>query len=233
MKKLSGRVLAAFLVLFAFAHFSCPVSRAALSRPTVEKDPAAEAVTEWESVYFTARADGAEDYAWRFVSADGSTLYTADAAPNYFPGLRIEGQGTDTLTLLDVPSSLDGWSVQCLFTDSDGGKALSARAQLTVYAVGPTETPEVTPSPEISETPTPAPTETPSPVPAVEAEGTPEPTPSPEPTATPAPAHSAPISRRAVLGIFAALVALALILGAVSLSLRGGAHSSRQRRGRR
>ena len=66
----------------------------------------------------------------------------------------------------------------------------------------------------VSATPTPAPT----PIPTV----------IPVPTATPAAA--APLSRRAVLGVFAGLVALALALGALSLKVRSGAHSAHRRR---
>ena len=47
---------------------------------------------------------------------------------------------------------------------------------------------------------------------------------------TPAPAAAAPLSRRAVLGVFAGLVALALLLGALSLKVRSGAHSAHRHR---
>lgn len=228
MRHFLRRTAGALLVLFVISAFLSPRALGALSRPAVEKDPSPEAVNEWESAVFIARADGAALFAWRIVSPDGTTLYDAAAAPEYFPGLRVQGADTDTLTMLDIPSSLDGWQVECLFTGDAGEKALSERASLTVYPVGPTAAPEPTPTPEPS--PTPGPTPTPEPSPTPEITPSPEPSEPPAPTASPAPAAAAPLSRRAVLGVFAGLVALALVLGMLSLKVRGGAHSARRRR---
>lgn len=241
MRHFLRRTAGALLVFFVIAAFAVPSALGALSRPAVEKGPSPEAVNEWESAVFIARAYNATAFTWRIVSPDGTTLYDAAAAPEYFPGLHVQGADTDTLTLLDIPSSLDGWQVECLFTDNSGEKALSERASLTVYPVGPTVAPDPTSTPDISPTPEPTPTPdvtptpevtpTPSPEPTGVPEDTPSPAPeTPEPTATPAPAAAAPLSRRAVLGVFAGLVALALILGALSLKVRGGAHSAHRRR---
>ena len=233
MKDFLRRTAGALLVLFVLAAFAAPGAHGALFRPAVEKDPAPEAVNEWESAVFIARANGAALFAWRIVSPDGTALYDAAAAPEYFPGLRVQGADTDTLTLLDIPSALNGWQVECLFTDNSGEKALSERAALTVYPVGPTAVPDPTPTPDVTPTPelSPTPEVTPTPEPTAAQETTPSPVPeTPEPTATPAPAAAAPLSRRAVLGVFAGLVALALILGALSLKVRGGAHGTRRRR---
>ena len=233
MRHFLRRTAGALLVFFVIAAFAAPSALGALSRPAMEKDPSPEAVNEWESAVFIARAFGAALFAWRIVSPDGTTLYDAAAAPEYFPGLRVQGADTDTLTLLDIPSALNGWQVECLFTDAAGEKALSARASLTVYPVGPTVAPDPTPTPDVTPTPEPSPTPevTPSPEPTEIPEDTPSPAPeTPEPAVTPAPAAAAPLSRRAVLGVFAGLVALALILGALSLKIRGGAHSAHRRR---
>lgn len=138
MRHLLRRTAGALLALFVIAAFAAPHALGALSRPAVEKPPSPEAVNEWESAVFIARANGAAFFAWRIVSSDGTALYDAAAAPEYFPGLRVQGADTDTLTLLDIPSSLNGWQVECLFTDDAGEKALSGRASLTVYPVGPT-----------------------------------------------------------------------------------------------
>ena len=228
MRHFLRRTAGALLVLFVISAFLSPRALGALSRPAVEKDPSPEAVNEWESAVFIARADGAALFAWRIVSPDGTTLYDAAAAPEYFPGLRVQGADTDTLTMLDIPSSLDGWQVECLFTDDSGEKALSGRASLTVYPVGPTAAPEPTPTPDL--TPMPDVTPTPAPSPTPETTPSPEPSEPPAPTDSPAPAAAAPLSRRAVLGVFAGLVALALVLGMLSLKVRGGAHSARRRR---
>lgn len=233
MRHLLRRTAGALLALFVIAAFAAPHALGALSRPAVEKSPSPEAVNEWESAVFIARANGAALFAWRIVSSDGTALYDAAAAPEYFPGLRVQGADTDTLTLLDIPSSLNGWQVECLFTDDAGEKALSGRASLTVYPVGPTASPEPTPTPDATPTPEPSPTPeiTPSPEPTEIPTATPSPVPeTPVPTATPAPAAAAPLSRRAVLGVFAGLVALALLLGALSLKVRSGAHSAHRHR---
>ena len=128
MRHFLRRTAGALLVLFVISAFLSPRALGALSRPTVEKAPSPEAVNEWESAVFVARANGAALFAWRIVSPDGTTLYDAAAAPEYFPGLRVQGADTDTLTMLDIPSSLDGWQVECLFTGDSGEKALSERA---------------------------------------------------------------------------------------------------------
>ena len=241
MRHFLRRTAGALLVFFVIAAFAVPSALGVLSRPAVEKDPAPEAVNEWESAVFIARAYNATAFTWRIVSPDGTTLYDAVAAPEYFPGLRVQGADTDTLTLLDIPSALNGWQVECLFADAVGEKALSGRASLIVYPVGPTAVPDPTSTPDISPTPEPTPTPdvtptpevtpTPSPEPTGVPEAAPSPAPeTPEPTATPTPAAASPLSRRAVLGVFAGLVALALILGALSLKIRSGAHSAHRRR---
>jgi len=137
MRHLLRRTAGALLALFVIAAFAAPHALGALSRPAVEKPPSPEAVNEWESAVFIARANGAALFAWRIVSSDGTALYDAAAAPEYFPGLRVQGADTDTLTLLDIPSSLNGWQVECLFTDDAGEKARDARRSRSTPSVRP------------------------------------------------------------------------------------------------
>ena len=94
MRHLLRRTAGALLALFVVAAFAAPHALGALSRPAVEKAPSPEAVNEWESAVFIARASGAALFAWRIVSSDGTALYDAAAAPEYFPGLRVQGADT-------------------------------------------------------------------------------------------------------------------------------------------
>ena len=231
MRQLLRRTAGALLALFVIAAFAAPHALGALPARRW-KSPSPEAVNEWESAVFIARANGAALFAWRIVSSDGTALYDAAAAPEYFPGLRVQGADTDTLTLLDIPSSLNGWQVECLFTDDAGEKALGTRvahglpcrsdrvAGADAHAGRDSHPGAVSDagghsSPE----PTEIPTASPSPAPET-----------PVPTAAPAPAAAAPLSRRAVLGVFAGLVALARSFSALSLKVRGGAHSAHRHR---
>ena len=211
MKQFLRRTSGALLALFVLVCLYTPCALGAVRRPAVEKSPVSETVNEWDSAVFIARAAACDSYSWRFVSADGTTLWDAAAAPEAFPGLRVEGEHTDCLTLYDIPYSLNGWHVECLFADAAGEKSLSGRAMITVIPGEATPVPSGTPEPETTAAPTPSPT--------------------PEPAASPVPTPSAPLSRKAVLGAFAGIVALALVLGAVSLALRGapGRRNRRQR----
>lgn len=137
MRHLLRRTAGALLALFVIAAFAAPHASARFPAGRWKSPPRRNG-ERMGSAVFIARANGAALFAWRIVSSDGTALYDAAAAPEYFPGLRVQGADTDTLTLLDIPSSLNGWQVECLFTDDAGEKALSGRASLTVYPVGPT-----------------------------------------------------------------------------------------------
>lgn len=232
MKQFLRRTSSALLALFVLVFLYTPCALGAVRRPAVEKDPVSETVNEWDSAVFIARAAACDSYSWRFVSADGTTLWDAAAAPDAFPGLRVEGEHTDCLTLYDIPYSLNGWHVECLFADAAGEKALSGRAAITVIPGEATPVPSDTPKPEA--TPTLEPTAEPAAEPVASAEAPettaiPAPVPTAAPTASSVPVPSAPLPRKAVLGVFAGIVALALVLGAVSLALRG-APKSRNRK---
>lgn len=111
--------------------------------PKVTKSPTGETVSEGGSCIFIARADGATGYTWYCTAADGS-VYTMAQAKTSFPGLSVSGDGTTTLALSNIPSSLSGASFYCNFSNS-AGDVKSGSATVTVTAKTtpkPTEKPD-------------------------------------------------------------------------------------------
>lgn len=88
--------------------------------PTITKNPTAESVEVGGRAVFIARADNAEEIIWRLVSSDTRTTYGCDEASYYFSGLSVSGLGTEKLVLSNIPSSLNGWSVECKFVNDYG-----------------------------------------------------------------------------------------------------------------
>lgn len=108
--------------------------------PVVTKDPTKETVDAGGKAIFIARADNAKEIIWRLVSPDQKLTYNADEAPKYFFGLKVIGQGTETLTLENIPVDLNGWKVEAKFTSltGDNSKAvISKGALLTVKPAQP------------------------------------------------------------------------------------------------
>lgn len=107
----------------------------------ITKNPTSETVKKGDAAVFVARADNAEGFTWRLVSPDASNTITAKAAPNEFSGLWVDGTNTDTLTLGNIPESLNGWYVECKF-DGKGGPVFTNGAKITVTgATGTTNDP--------------------------------------------------------------------------------------------
>lgn len=100
--------------------------------PKETKPPYGETVEEGGAAIFIARAEGATGYVWRFVNSSG-TSYDYTSINGLFPGLRVSGGDTDTLSLSAIPRELNNWSVCCLFK-GDGGETLSASAEITVLS---------------------------------------------------------------------------------------------------
>ncbi len=98
---------------------------------SITKNPTGETVTEGENAVFIARADHAEETVWIAVSPDTKTVYGLDKVPDAFKGLKIDGQGTEKLTLSNIPYAMDGWRIQCYFT-GNGGPAYTKGAYITV-----------------------------------------------------------------------------------------------------
>ena len=107
----------------------------------ITKSPTSETVAKGGTAAFVARAENAESIVWRLVSPDASNTINAKNAPNEFSGLWVDGTNTETLTLGNIPESLNGWYVECKF-DGKGGPVFTSGAKITVTgATGTTNNP--------------------------------------------------------------------------------------------
>lgn len=136
----------------------------------ITKHPYGETVSSGESAVFIARADHVYEIIWHVVTPEGET-YDVEHAPYDLPGLKVTGQGTETVTLSNIPQSMNGWSLECMFVGLDGVSTVTtSRAKITVNAPpptpAPTAEPESTAEPASTEEPRatrePKPTEIPS-----------------------------------------------------------------------
>ena len=97
----------------------------------VTKSPTGETVEKGGKATFVAHAAGATGITWRLVSADGVDTVNAAAAAQYFAGVEVWGIGTDSLTIKNIPDSMNGWLVEARF-DGQGGPVYSGGARITV-----------------------------------------------------------------------------------------------------
>ena len=116
----------------------------------VTKNPTGESAGVGGTVTFIAHARNASSVTWRLVSADTlQTVYAANA-PSSFPGVKVYGASGDTLTLSNVPASLNGWCAEAMFS-GPGGPVYSTGARITVNAApvyaAPTAVPAATAAP--------------------------------------------------------------------------------------
>ena len=88
--------------------------------PVITKNPTGETVEVGGSAQFVARADNADSFVWRLVSADTTNTIPAKDASYYFNGLEVSGADTERLSLSNIPKSLNGWAVECKFTNAAG-----------------------------------------------------------------------------------------------------------------
>lgn len=116
-----------------------------LTTPIITKHPTGEIVTEGGSAKFIAYANDAEKIVWYLVSGDGTAAYTAADAPKYFPGLTVTGTDTETLTLKNIPLTLNGWQAMAKFIGT-GGDVWTNGAKITVKKAPP-KAPEITVQP--------------------------------------------------------------------------------------
>ena len=123
-----------FGLTITVAEASTPVQTAAPIQtnqpPVITKNPTGETVEVGGTAQFVARADGATSFVWRIVSADTTNTVTASEAPYYF-GVSVSGQDTERLTLSNIPKSMNGWAIECKFTNA-AGSSYTTGAILTV-----------------------------------------------------------------------------------------------------
>ena len=123
----------------------------------ITKHPTGERANVGGKATFISRADGAVSFQWRIVRNDGSNgFYTVEEAPYYINGLKIYGADTDTLVLDNIPASMNGMSVICVFYGDEARTQykISNPAYITVNPPSPSPTPVPTRAP--TPTPTPA-----------------------------------------------------------------------------
>ena len=206
---------------------------------TITKDPTGEVVEVGGSATFIARADNATEIIWRLVSPDTTITYNASEAANYFIGLQVYGLGTDTLTLVNIPYSLNGYKAEAKFL-GNGGPVFSKGAVITVNipvtpaptpipTVAPTPVPTSPPTPVPTPAPTPAPTPVPTPVPTVAAAATPSPAPIPTPSPSPVPVQSAGLSDLIIPIVIGAVAVVAMICGTVVFVVSNNSRGRRRR----
>lgn len=93
--------------------------------PVITKHPTSESVQEGDTAKFVARADNAESVQWYIRD------FLASAGPDHFAGLRVSGANTNTLTLSNIPLSMEGIAIHAVFTNGESSVSTNS-AYLTV-----------------------------------------------------------------------------------------------------
>ena len=113
--------------------------------PVVTKNPTSEKVVEGDSVVFIARADNAKSYSWAIAIADA--IIDCNDLPNYLGGgVKVSGANSEKLVISNVPKSMDGCYVWCLFVGAEESVE-STSAKLSVTPLDKA-TPVVTKNPQ-------------------------------------------------------------------------------------
>ena len=80
----------------------------------VTKNPTNETHYVGETATFIAGANNYESSEWAFIAPNG-TQCSLDAFRAQFPGSGVTGQGTNTLTITNLQTGMNGWEVYCAF----------------------------------------------------------------------------------------------------------------------
>ena len=111
----------------------------------ITKHPTGETVNVGGKATFIARADGAAAHQWRIVRNDGS-FYRVDEAPYYINGLQVYGADGDTLVLSNIPASMNGMSVICVFYADAARTQFKITNSAQIIVNNPIPTPSPTPA---------------------------------------------------------------------------------------
>ena len=123
--------------------------------PVITKSPTDETVDEGGSCYFVAKYENALIAVWHFVSPDGQTDLTYEAAQKKFETMEIINGMYSTMQLKNIPYEANGWRVYCRYSNNNGYSDTKT-ALITVKAnPNPTPTPTATPSPDPTTDPVP------------------------------------------------------------------------------
>ena len=81
----------------------------------ITKHPTSETVREGGYAEFVARADNCINIIWHLQSPGGGNDILAQNAPISFPGLVVNGLGSERLALNNIPKELNEWRVRAEF----------------------------------------------------------------------------------------------------------------------
>lgn len=99
----------------------------------ITKHPTGEILSVGGKTWFIAHAENADNLTWQFRDTNGN-LYSGPDTISANPGLRLDLLENDTLAVSNAPASLNGWSVEAVFSNANGS-VTTAPAMIVVEAV--------------------------------------------------------------------------------------------------
>lgn len=119
--------------------------------PVITKSPTDETVEEGGSCYFVAKYENATIAVWHFLSPDGQTDLTYEAAQKKFDTMEIINGMYSTMQLKNIPYAANGWRVYCRYSNNNG--YTDTKTALITVKENPNPTPTPTPTPTTSPVP--------------------------------------------------------------------------------
>lgn len=138
MKKLVSVVLVLVLVLSVG-----PLAFANSSAVHITKNPSDEVRFAGDTAIFISGASGYSKLTWNFVSPDEKVV-TVQEFRTLFPYATVEGESGTTLTVKNLSTAMNGWSVFCAFSNGETEVDTTlAYLYVSVYTASATPTPAV------------------------------------------------------------------------------------------